>query len=641
MPPQEFTPSPTSSVDPPLNFLDFMPLGIASGITLVLIYLLVWWVRQRQKYIVMSPEIQKDQEAQLRGIANQFMHQFTEEVRLIGNLMQLKQVDNTHAIAGSALAHFVASGQEPEFLAELQALTSLEESGVSQNGQWLLSLLQFLVNTLAVIKVRSTIRQRADQSLEIWVELSRRRNQVVAVDQVVVSSLGNDEVDIQQLQHTAREMAIKLVLKLGQNYHLASSWQSLAYFLEGLQAATQRYCLRAVAAYRTAIQNEEAQRGSFGIGHYHLGATLLSLGELEEAIKNLEQAEISGPPVAETYYTLALAQAYRHWEKLYKEQSVFEQIERRCKRALKLRARFPEVYHLLGAIYYRKGKSLQREGTPQYPRIKNNLHDKEKEPKFTDWQQAYRQADRYFRQAIRQYEREVHQALKSNTGQGSQSELERLLQAQMTATHQLGDALRSLGLYAEADSYYEDVLMVYPDNLRTLIDRAKTYCLAGQWQRATEFIGRELLTVPEAEWNADANLYAGWALAGGVNYTLSLSKYLRKFISLIGVRELDQSEAVKLLGTATQHFDYALRQRPRYMTRWAQTDWLIPFEQVCHRLNIFVEQNENIEQKNLEQLKKAINSLNIEKLQSTQIASNDQLNEVNYIPPKGGSFDGD
>src|SRR5690606_34308153 len=118
-------------------------------------------------------------------------------------------------------------------------------------------------------------------------------------------------------------------------------------------------------AYRAAIQNEETQRGSFGIGHYHLGATLLAIGEVKEALKHLEQAVVTGPPLPETYYTLALAKAHLKWDSLHlkENEATFQQIKRYCELALRLRPNFSEAYHLVGALLYQRGKLTERHET--------------------------------------------------------------------------------------------------------------------------------------------------------------------------------------------------------------------------------------------------------------------------------------
>ncbi|MBK9751356.1 MAG: hypothetical protein IPO91_31935 [Chloroflexi bacterium] len=584
------------------TFAELMSIGFPSGLIFALAYLILWAIRHRQKYVVLpfTVECVDDERSLLGGVATQFAHTLTQEVREIGSLMQLRQVDNAHAAGGSALAHFVASGQEPQFIDELRSLTSFDNNAMGKLGG---SILLLLANLLAIIKVRGTVRKHADNNIEIWIELSRQREQVVAVDKVIISLSRTDDIDEQTLRNVAHEMAIKLVLKLGQNYHLASSWESLKLFLDGLEAATKRNWWRAIDSYRNAIQFEEAQRGAFGIGHYHLGATLLALGEVDEAVKHLEQAEASGPPLAETYYTLALASVYRYWKTLDDDITRFKAIEHYCRRALRLRPNFPEAFHLLGSMYYRRAKLCERKYTKHYKDVKpaqsSNGSYNENEvrnpvarwirelvgraddaSKQSYWWNDYKRARNHFRRAVRSYDQEIIRIYANDdVSQGNQLELSRVLQARSTAAHQLGDALRALSFHIEADTYYHDVLSIHPENPRTLIDTAKNYCLAGQWQRAEEFVNRRLFHVPEIAWTADAHFFAGWIIAGGVADALLERRY-RPFTSF----NLDETALRKLLGESVNHLEYAFTQRPRYLTRWSQSNWYTPFERSAHML---------------------------------------------------------
>gem|GEM_PF-2529834 len=568
----------------------YIVLGLSSGLLLCTLYFIVWIIRHRQRFIVLPLEIKGTDEdkEQLSGVANLLTHSLVEQIQQIGMLFKLRQVENTHTSAGSVLAHFVASGQEPEFINELQSLVNFDDELVSNRlfGR----LFTVIINQLAFIKVQGTLRKRADNQLELWFELSRRRSQSVAVGMSIVPPSFSEDLDEVTVHDITRELAIKLVLKLGRTYHLASSWQSLDQFLEGLQAAAEHNWWRAIDAYRMAIQTEEATKSSFGLGHYHLGATLLALGEIDDGIKHLQQAEISGPPLAETYYMLALALINQHWSKLDTNEVKFREVERYCRMALELRPKFPDVHHLLASAHYQRGRLRQRLQTRKYrcgpiPNLKS-----------LEFPNEYRRTIEHSHKAIKGYDQELDRLLyPRETANGVQGELDRLLQARMMCTHQLADALRALNMYQEADSYYEDVLAVYPSNVRTLIDRMKLYCLNSQWQRADEFLSRNIFTLPEAEWDADVHIYAGWAYAGGVADKVPLVLWpYTVFNRVYNWWDRDNpkkpviDELVSLLGQSVFYLSYALQECPTYMTRWWQTDWQTPFMLACTRIERFL-----------------------------------------------------
>ena len=675
-----------------ISLLELMALGLPSGVVFSLFYLLIWAIRNRQKYIVFPLTVYGNEEEQhaLAGTANQLIHSITDEIRNIGQLMEHKQVNNANAVIGSALAHFTAVGVEPDFVSELKSLTSVENIG----GFPLLgSVFSFFINTFATVKVRGSIRQTDNSNIEVWIELNRNRNSVVAVDKLILD-ISNEDIDELTLNKISREIAIKLILKLGQSYHLATDWESFDFFLDGLAAAKDRNWWRAIEAYESAVQSEEARRETFGIGHYHLGATFLSLGEIQKALQHFEQAQVSGPPIPETYYMIAVAETYLNWGKLNtsETQSKFHQIVEYSNLALRLRPHFSEVHHLLGSAYYHRAKLNEREHTKRY-----ETGEKPSIKSVRSWLDEYRNSIKHFRRAIHFYDKELESVYLQNSPiVGTHNDVERLLQSRMTATHQLADALRSLSLFAEADTYYHDVLAVYPTNSRTLFDISKNYCMAEQWQRAEEFIYNSVLTVPELEWTADANLYAGWALAGGVaqDWYLKIPNSLKRWINrnnnpiakelreqfeheipeqisveltlsnksvqeqvvdkIVNQRkneiedigknlykqiaqklhtsfEINLTEEFKykpnvqdynnpqivtdklvkqveetlnnqidtklqkytftedvlriVLGKAVNHIDFAIHQRPRFLSRWLQTDWLYYFEKAAIRLD--------------------------------------------------------
>jgi hypothetical protein len=154
----------------------------------------------------------------------------------------------------------------------------------------------------------------------------------------------------------------------------------------------------------------------------------------------------------------------------------------------------------------------------------------------------------------------------------------------MTATHQLGDALRGLRRGSEAEVYYKEVLSTFPRNVRTLVDLAKTYCVLQKWQRANDFLATRVRSLQEAAWHPDVQFYQGWALAGQVR-----EKVQRKRLgpvqwpnrSLHSLLSKSPSELEKKMGRAMWSIDYALHQRPRYAARWEQNDWMPAFSEAA------------------------------------------------------------
>ena len=527
--------------------------------------------------------------SELDNTARQIVVSLANEIQEIGVLLQLQHIENAQADPGSTLAHFIASGQEPDFASELQSLISPDEVNetVAKGGRFLGQLIGYLVRYLAVVKIQGTLQRRPDGKLDLWVEIRRRRNEIVGgVGMVVVESASGDELDAKGIQLLAQELAIKLVFQMGQTRHLASSARSLAHFLDGLKASKEYNRWSALSSYRAAIQIEEAERGSFGIGHYNLGATLISLGEFDEGLQHLEQADVSGPPIAETQYMLALAKASIYWNDLHTEPGgQFAEIERRCQNALKLRHNFADAAHLLGAVCYQRGKLRQRETSCEYQENEKSYQGDTNHTSVPAWQfangrdnasnrrvknealtlaaQDYRQAVKELRRAIRMYDRQI-KALsgKPDTFAHLNIELTQILRARLMTTHNLADALRSLGYYEEADIFYELVRIVFPADMRTIIDSAMNYCLAAQWQRADEFLSKHIMTIRECAWNADINFFQGWALLGSIADGLPNLN-----------RQQQGMDHVELFRRAIMHLDIGLSQRPRFFTRWEHTNW--------------------------------------------------------------------
>ncbi len=613
-------------------------IGLTSALVFAVIYLGFWFVRNRPRHIVIpfAPVGPGDEtSADLSVLANLTTQLFVERLRHITLLLNMRQVENVSVRTDNELAVFVTSGQEEDFIRQASALGNIETGvGSAQFGK----LFGYLLVSLASTRVRGTLQRQADNNVAIWVEFSQRDGRTVAVDTVLIPENSANNVDETILDAVAYKLALKLMVKLGNHSYLASSWESLKWFLDGLDAAYYRNWRHAIACYRQAVNIEESVRRGFGLGYYHLGAALVFQGEIEEGLKYLHMAETDGPPLAEGYYMLALAQLQLYRDKLHEDRIVFDNIINRCQIALNLRPHFPEAHHLMGTVYYQRGRLRERAFTRMFDDVKNyqNL-----DPQSDTYLNDYAEARQHLESAVRQYDHLIRDLPNDVVAKVTvRDEHERLVRDRMSATHRLADALRCLGYYSEADSYYDDVLAAFPGNLRTLADRAKTYCLATNWQQADEFIRSSIFNREGAQWNKSASMYRGWARAGGIaqdknitsrvaNWVINLyagklmfliAKIAKRLIRVIYrtlVRSKNRAVTSKLailirvykslaklhqrqhksstiftnekeieryLGQVIVHLDFAIHQYPPYLIQWEQIGWLSAFREAAHLL---------------------------------------------------------
>ena len=235
----------------------------------------------------------------------------------------------------------------------------------------------------------------------------------------------------------------------------------------------------------------------------------------------------------------------------------------------------------------------------------------------------YHLAKRHLAAAIRQYDRLVQNPNRLRvSSRFGQVELNRLVRDQMAATHRLADALRSLKLYSEADSYYDDVIEAYPTDLRTLADRSKTYCQAQNWQRAIEYTQERLMAHPIGQWAAVPNLCLGWAISGGLcSWEQRFARWRRRWWHVIRRKADRSNDAALYFDTAIETLDYALLIRPRRILRWQQTNWL-PFVEKAARLLNKSNGHNRSEQESI-----ALDDPNL------------PLNKLNWLYWRGTSFD--
>lgn len=588
-------------------------VGVSSSLILFMIYLTFWFLRNRNRYIVTQFEVatqsEDKQKSDLSAIAYLATHMLVEELQQISLLLKLRQIERVNIAGDDNNAFFITSGLEQEFIDQIQQLVNIDSSASSSIalGRLVLVATRFL----ARMQVRGWVQRRDNNKVELWVELNYRNKKTATVELTLLPKNSIDEIDEKFMRPVARELALRLLVEMNQVSHLGISWQSLDEFLTGLDASSRHNWWEAIAHYRKALQIEETMRRSFGIGHYHLGAALIFQGSWDEGLEHLLTAEREGPPMAETQYMMALAKLYLYWGEIHENEQRFNEINNYCRHAMRLRRHFPEAQQLRALLYYRRGKLQERRFTNQY-KVEND--ETSNKGLFSTFRFDYEKSLLYFANTIKEYELQLRYRQKNSQPYFLESEKHSTLRQRITATHQLADALRSLGRFSEAESYYDDVLTIYPRNLRTLTDLSKTYCLASNWQKAEEFFLERVFIDELTAWDADLSIHIGWALAAGtyhvrlkaIDSTMRLydkyqasnkvSEALKKSLKnveeefytnkrmnfLSGLNSRHQEHTV--LGLALQYIDFALHQRPRYSAVWRQTDWFEPFVNVSRAL---------------------------------------------------------
>lgn len=589
---EEITPFSIETITSP-DLLELLFLGLISSMIFVSIYISWWLIRNRSRYIVSRFEVigTDTQAPELQAIANLSTFLLVDELQKIAVLLKTRQVEDVNHAREDNNIFFVTSGIDQEFVNQMQQIINIDipnrAAGTDDSTETRFSpggLFALLIRLLARIRVEGKVQKRNNGSIEIWVQLIRG-NQAATVDHVLLPENNITEIDDYFMQPITRELALKLYIELGQVRHLGSSTESLDNFLIGLDSAVNKDWWRAIAYYRRALQVEESHRETFGIGHYHLGVALLFQGNWQEGLEHLRTAEQDGPVMGETPYMMALALLYLHWGELHRRPAVFEAIDTRIKTALSRRANFPEAHQLRGTAFYRRGRLEERRVTNAY---KNQ--DITTTEKGTVHHYYFEEASICFRRAIRAYDRSLRRLNRPDrTMIAIHAQRDYLIRQRMTSTHQIGDALRALEHFPEATTYYRDMQQIYPHNLRNLADLAKTYALAHYWQRGEEYMWREVLNSDILRWDADIAIHMGWLLAGGVHDSevVPLRKHTvdaaaRRFYR--GQHWSKSLDPVENLLKGMEFLDYAVHQRPRYITYYRQTDWYDRFDRAFKTL---------------------------------------------------------
>lgn len=554
-----------------LSTISLLNASAVGGLLSLLIFYIYRQYKARRRYIVIPFEIIGNKnDGEIEAVANLMTHTLVEELQRIGTLLNLRQIENAYNTTSHDLqAQFVTSGQIHGFAEQMQYLEGVEISSGPLTFS-LGSILTRLFLSLTDVRVQGSIQRRDNGTLEILAELTRRNEQSISAEKIIVPDNSTSDIDEITANQIGRELANKLILQLAQGQQVATTAPSLDHFLKGIGASSQRKWWLAISHYRRAIEIEEAQKGVVGLMHYHLGATLFFQGDTERGLRHLELAETDGFVLPENLYMIARAYLHQHWHELHLRQDRFAEIDQRCLKALRLRKEFPEVLNLLGIAYYRLGGLQQRDSTQQWD--KDGLID-------YPYNKNYTYAVKYLRKAIKQYDKRLSSDTSKNNGTQEQQkkETKRLSEARLAATQQLGNAYRALRGFVEAENAYHDVLLAYPRDIKTLVDLAKTYCMAQNWQRADTFLRRKVLHLDHGYWNPGANFYTGWFLTGGLVNRQYWSHLHRLIYKISGKSE---AKSPIILLKAMRHFDFALQQRPRFvLSRWKHNDWLAILKQ--------------------------------------------------------------
>ena len=562
------------------NLGELLLLGPSTGILLTIFYVVIVIIYYRPKHIVTPFAPTNDSDTKLKLLAEVITQSFVKNLRYVTLLLNARQAENLYLRHDPNLAIFVTSKQEQEPIEHLQSLGNIE---IGQLNLRLGNTLSVLFTQLARTRVQGTLQRRDDQTVAISLEFSERGGRTVSVDIDWIPENTVHDTDQTIIDELTRNLAVKLIVSLGHATHLASNWQSLRYFVDGLSAAYLHNWTHAIACYRKAIEIEETYRGGFGTGYYHLGAATVLQGHLAEGLKYLEKADAYGPPNPENSYMLAITLFSLNREFLHNNPSIFTAIYQHCLSAISLQAHFPEAHHLLGAAYYQRGK-LRERSYRRRPKLQDEKGDLiVPQPRY--YRDDFKLACYHLGKAIKQYDIFLRHISEDVVAAATIfDEQGRLTQSRMSATHRLADALRFLERFAEAESYYEDVLTAYPDNIQSKIDIGKTYCISENWQRAEELTRHQTTIHRESRWHKSINLYKGWSLMGGIAEELSIHSQWLNFIILFYAEGLNaftflkkmrrRDHYMKLLGKAMIDLDFALYQFPGYEIGTVQCNWL-------------------------------------------------------------------
>jgi len=569
-----------------IRLIDLAVLGVLTAIIVLIFWLSFLYYINRPRHII-TGFTTPDSDPFLQAASIKLTDALTKNLKEIGKLLSLRLSENVITGLDDPLPLFVTSGQDEELVAQLSSLSDFEASNVKIPLAGLLSL---FVYNLAQTRVRGTLNREKDGYVGVWVELfSRDLGGTIQIGSERLRPTASGYIDEKQVAETAYALAVELTFEFGKVKKLASTPESLRLFLSGLKASQERNWWYAIDCYREATQIEQAIRGSFGTGYYHIGATLLSQGFPDEALENLIAAEASSPPppMAETYYALALAKVSLTAIHLHKdannkdvtirdveghlvESPPLKQILIWLEKSLKLRPDFAVAYHLRGNIFYQHAKLMERSASP------SGTNNNNPGPALTASLDSYKKSINDIRKAIIFYRRYLPNRHIRTTWQESKDGYA----AEFLALHHLADSLRSYAaICRHQESYqfpgawttcyrlalrlYEEAEIGIAGHLRNSIDYVMTRTLlaesgdTSQWMETYNYLREEIYARPEARLNPDINLYRAW-IASGIAADISQ-------------HSLDTR--VNYRREALYRLDFAITMRPRFAEPRLQTNW--------------------------------------------------------------------
>ncbi len=576
------------------NFASRFGLSIAITISLIVLYMSIWLIMNRSRYVISKFEVssvdEKDQskKAELEAIANLITHLIVEELQQISILITTRQVENVNLSGSDSSAFFVTAGYSQEFINEMQDVVNVETANGNVKIGSFAQFTNYITRFLARIRIEGKLMARDNGSIDVWAELNYTGSQSVAVNITINPEAHLSEFNQQALKPYIRNLALSLILELGQLTHIGSRLDGLNNFLLGLEASVKKNWWEAEYYYRQATRIEETYNDYFGVGHYHLGASLIFQGNWREGMKHLRKSEKDGPQMAETQYMLALTLLHSYWTTLHKYPAIFNEIEQHCRLAIDLRNDFPETFQLWGMLYYRLARLIERTTTNNY----DSTYEMPAFYKKHDYKWYYAEALKFLHKAIHLFDKQKARVPQSpNYFNQSSMETNTSLQQRMSIAHSIGDTFRGLRLFSTAETYYRDVQAAFPRDRQNLTDLAQLYFVGKNWQQGEQYLWREVFSYPLLQWDPHPNMYMGAIILGGINdgklsllrgaFDLGIGKIFQQVPNSYASNNKDFQHS-KAIG----YLDYAILMRPRFISFWGNTNWVKNYFRVWLRRDL-------------------------------------------------------
>lgn len=521
----------------------------------------------------------EDKKDDLHALSALFTQSLITELHFIAEMASLNRIESADIIRMDSdqinAKPIIAGSLENLSLDKMASITSVDLSFANLSVPVPYSFFKWLLKYFCNFQISGTIIRRFDNSYEVYVEdQGKKFNRPILIQETIVPKFSTHALTEREICSSAKMIALKLAFAMGVGNPFFTEVEGLSEYLLGLKASADKKWWLAISHYRRCIEIEETSQGEFGIGHYLLGSALVSQGNSEKGLVQLRMAESQGPQLPELYYMLALTILSHNYYRLPDKDDEFSEIQNYCKKSIMMRPRFIETYHLLAILFYLRGRLKERKKTKTYWQrdekssisTTRQVNAKMTSPtKSDDYLRDYRTSHFFYTKTTALYwHKMLESTIKRNFNVFTQSP-KAIFTDTLLVCHQQADALRGLKLYSEAKILYGEVLHAMPKNLRTLVDLAKTLCLNEEWEQAVTLVEEKIFTMDEGRWDANANFYLGWAYAG-----------------LVKGKSLNETQQRRFLSSSLTYLDYALHQRPRYMLRWSQNDWLPTYTEACH-----------------------------------------------------------